>query len=189
MKKAVIYFVLVFSVTISCNNTEDVENQENDSLQLVENLKENEPEDKETDGKLESVLKDNKLVMFQLASLSQAIENKNEIKSIEDIENVFKMRDSLISLLYSAPKLDEYMENEDGTGVEEELNKLGILMVWVEGMYSGLEQAAILEDIIEKVADEPYILKNKIENLYASSIGLEYPYDAISEQMQIVPLA
>lgn len=188
MAKTILLFItLTILLAASCTNSTNSEQQETDSLKSIENTDKTIEPKKENSGKLEVLIGNNKLATKQLTSLKDALGNKDQIKSMRDIENVIRMRDSLISLLLSDDDFNSYME--EGDRLYEEFASIGITLVEAEGLYFGLDQAPIIEDIIEIVADEPYRLKNKIENLYAQSHGNEYPYYDISEEMKLIPLA
>ncbi|MDF1546955.1 MAG: hypothetical protein P1P88_03985 [Bacteroidales bacterium] len=187
MKKTIFSICIIFSATLACNNTTQTQNNNIDSVSVTTEMDENIKEPEGKSGKLDALISDKPLIVNQLLGLKNALENKDQIKSMRDIENVLRMRDSLISLLLSDDDFNKYME--EGDRLYNEFDTLGISVVEAEGLYFGLDQAPIIEEIIEKIADEPYRLKNKIENLYAQSHGNEYPYYDISEEMKLIPLA
>ena len=187
MKNSILFIILIFLLSVACGNNENTMNQEEDTVETIEISDEDIILDTENPNKLEKIIDYNKLAIKQLHGLKSAIEKKDEIKSVQDIEKVLRMRDSLVSLLLADDKFVAYME--EGDRLYKEFENLGIHVVEGEGLFFGLDKAPLMEKVIEKVADEPYILKNKVENLYGLSSGSEYPYYDISEEMEIVPLA
>lgn len=189
--KSILYFAGVLLIILTSCGGQNPE----DEKTFEENLAEEVPEIIENDAvsapeqslKLEDVISKNNEALEQLRALIDAIENKEDIKTLEEVEKVFSHRDNLIKLLMADDDFNTYME--EGDRLYEEFESLGIHIIEAEGLFFGLDKANLFEDIIEKVADEPYILKNKIDNLYAASHGSEYPYLDLSEEMQIIPLA
>jgi hypothetical protein len=139
---------------------------------------------------LEEIIGDNKLIMEQLNGLKNMIANRSKINSLADIEKTLRMRDSLIVLLNKDEKFNKIVsEDFCYQKLEEEFKSLGIYIIQAEGLYFGLDIAPILDEVIERVADEPYILRNKIRNLNSMTRGGEYPYEDISQEMEIVVLS
>jgi hypothetical protein len=139
---------------------------------------------------LEEIIGDNKLIMEQLKGLKTMIANRSKINSLADIEKTLRMRDSLIFLLTNNEKYIKIVsEDQCYQKLEEEFKSIGIYIIQAEGLYFGLDVAPLLDDVIERVADEPYILRNKIRNLNSMTIGGEYPYTDISQEMEIVVLS
>jgi hypothetical protein len=60
--------------------------------------------------------------------------------------------------------------------LENELNKIGISIITIEGMYGGLSQAPFINNLVNRVASEDLRLKFMLENAYGMSLGGEYPY-------------
>lgn len=189
--KPILYFASVVLIFLSACGSQNPEEEKT----FEENLAEEVPQITEIDAVsapeqssgLEDVISKNDKALEQLRALVDAIENKGDIKTLEEVEKVFSYRDNLIKLLMADDAFNSYME--EGDRLYEEFEVLGIHVIEAEGLFFGLDKASLLDDVIEKVADEPYILKNKIENLYAASHGNEYPYFDLSEEMQIIPLA
>ena len=183
--------VLIFG----CNNGNG-ERTDTDSTPNAEIIVENEVighkdiehEEAKLDKKLSEILKkDKELIFEQLKGLRKAIAGQDEMKSLDKVEKALKTRDSLVHLLNNSEEFYTYME--EGERFYQEFEALGIQVVEAEGMFGMLDQAPIFEKIIEKVADEPYKLFNKIKNLNASTHGSEYPYFDISHEMELIPLA
>jgi len=189
MKKSIICLIAI--AVVSCTNSESNENTESDSTEITEatEVKDTqiETEEQELEGKLAEFLKDKTLAFEQFRNLKEAIANQSEMKSIKEVEKALKMRDNLMNILNNDDAFYTYME--EGDRFYEEFEAIGIQIVEAEGMFGSLARALIFEKVIERVADEPYILNNKIQNLNASSHGSEYPYFDIKEEMEIVPLA
>jgi len=198
-KKLLIVFTITVTLAFSCNSKKvDTKNDKNtivkDTTETVTSEsettepKEIEFEEPALEKKLDEILTKNRDLIFeQLNGLKKAIDSQDEMKSLDEVEIALKMRDSLMYLLNNSDEF--YMYMEEGYRFYEEFEALGIQLVEAEGMFGNLDQAPIFESVIEKVADEPYVLFNKIKNLDASTHGSEYPYYDISEEMEIIPLA
>ena len=191
IKKSITYLLLFAVLMASCNNSGNNKNNETDSTEVVESVEINDTEadPKDRSNKLAEFLKDNKFAIEQFQNLKKAIANQDNMKSIEDIEQALEIRDTLMRFLNNEKWFYTYMERDDADRFYDEFEAIGMQVVEAEGMFGSLAQAPIFEKVIEKVADEPYILNNKIHNLNASSHGSEYPYFDITEEMEIVPLA
>jgi hypothetical protein len=200
-KNLLLLFALVLIIPYSCHNNSKKANTKNENTTIVKDTTKTEapkpeaikeagiiPEKSALETKLGEILTKNRELIFeQLNGLKKAIDSQDEIKSVDEVEIALKMRDSLMYLLNNAEEF--YMYMEEGERFYEEFEALGIQVVEAEGMFGNLDQAPIFESVIEKVADEPYVLFNKIKNLNASTHGSEYPYYDISEEMEIIPLA
>jgi hypothetical protein len=138
---------------------------------------------------LEDLVRDKKLIMEQLNNVKKIKANSSKIKSIAEVEKTLKMRDSLIFLLQNDEKFNNFMRGTIWQKLENELKALGINIIQAEGLFYNIIKGPFLDNVIEKVADEPYILRNKIQNLFGETLSGEYPYGNIQEEMEIVFLS
>jgi len=196
-----VLIVSVSAILTSCNNSETTQNNDTSIEskayraettyvafeQTDKNLEEKAEEKAEN---IEETIKHNKIASNLLDTIKKIIANRTEIESMDDIEHILKMRDSLVKLLNTDKEFENYMLETDAHWyLNEKFNKIGISFVSAEGIYICLDRAPLLNDFIEKLADKPFKLKTKIENLFGSLQGGEYPFTDISNEMELIPLA
>lgn len=129
----------------------------------------------------------NRLYLDYKAVLStpDAIEDEAQLK------RVFGMRDSLLSLI-QYDVLENHFVNELEQDYEaqekltSELQKMGIQVVYAEGMYAGLAEAPLLADKVKEVGSEPYQLYIAFKQAYGNSLGSEYTYEDLSPEMEMI---
>jgi hypothetical protein len=208
MAKIIIPLALVSILLVCCNNNEPKGKDQNDSILTINtnnsdliNKTENphiEYIEEETDNVevLEDIKSINELLKINSAalklsnSIQKAIADKKYIKTMDEIERTLEMRDNLIEILNADENFESQMLNIEAIwNYFESFEKIGISFVTAEGIYICLDKAPLLTDLVEKYADEPMKIKIKIENLYGSMRGGEYPFTNIDIEMELIPLA
>ncbi|ANQ51684.1 hypothetical protein MY04_4344 [Flammeovirga sp. MY04] len=192
--------ILCFSVGFTLSSCDDLPKQEdvannNDEIVIEQKITNEVVEEKTIEKKvyvpeenIRSFIKNNEKAFEQYNYLLQTLSNRDSIKTIEEVNLALASRDKLVSLLMSDNRLYEFMETGLTEDTYNEFEKLGIEIVEAEGMFFELGKAPLLTDLIEKLANEPDLLKNQIENLYSASRGSEYPFLDLEEQLKIIPL-
>jgi len=83
--------------------------------------------------------------------------------------------------------LDENREDYNDEQ-EKELNRIGFQGLYSKVMFMVLDVAPVLEKEIESVASEEFKLRTAFNNAYASSLGSEYPFDTMTDEMEVVKI-
>ncbi len=187
---------IVASLFFACNNYSSEEEYESKNIANIENEKTIEElvvekpviDDATLEEKLDEILKVNKELIFEnLNSLKKAIAIQDKLTTSKEVESVLQIRDTLMHLLNTNNAFYRYMDK--GYHFHKEFEALGMLVVEVEDGFAELVQAPFFEKVIEKAADEPLILFNKIKNLDASAYKSEYPYHDLKDEMDLLSLA
>ncbi len=141
------------------------------------------------------LVKKNAAMTQQLEPYARKVLLSEGLETPQSLEAVFAERDDKI-----IPGLQAVFEQADGTFIDEnwqaleaELNTVGISMTSAEGMFTGLAQAPMLEDLLKSLASEPFRLYQAFLNADAYTRSGEYPFNdmqpygelvAIGEQMK-----
>lgn len=119
------------------------------------------------------------------------------IKTEDDLSSLFEERESLINRIYDSEPLWNFLYKEAGQWQSEnrsgnwekydrELGFIGIITFSAEGMLSGFAEGPVLEQLIARVASEPYRLYIRLVEAYARSYGSEYTYMHLKPEMDAI---
>ena len=119
---------------------------------------------------------------------------RGKVSSQKDLETLLDSRSKMITLLhdkvlnpfFSKADTEDFYNSERGASLEKELNRIGIQSVSAEGIYIGLAPSTMLEKEFKQLSDEPFKLYNEFLSQRGSSMGGEYPYSNLENQMQLV---
>lgn len=157
------------------------------------------------------------LVRKMLPSLSRACEDQDKelysalleyatsvlkpdwIKTDDDLSLFLEKRDSLIRMISDSEPLCEFLSKEadrwvfkhksgDWEHYDKELGLIGIRTVFAEGMLAGFAEGPILEDVVLRVASEPFQLYITMKEAYARSYGSEYTFMDLGPEMEAIEI-
>jgi len=159
-------------------------------------------------GKEELVRKSLPILSDKIGSLDQTIYpafikyaasvlRPDSIKNDDDLASLFEERESLMNSLSQSKALCEFLleesQNRETSGdlgaYRSEFGLIGIRTVFAEGMFAGFAEGPVLEELISRVASEPYRLYIRLVNAYAGSYGHEYTYMDLAPEMEAIELA
>ena len=119
---------------------------------------------------------------------------RGKVSSQKDLETLLDSRSKMITLLhdkvlnpfFSKADTEDFYNSERGASLEKELNRIGIQSISAEGMYIGLAPSTMLEKEFKQLSDEPFKLYNDFLSQRGNSMGGEYPYSNLENQMKLV---
>jgi hypothetical protein len=141
---------------------------------------------------IKSILGSDSPLLNKVKELNTRVCLSEEINSVQQLDAIMLLRDSLMNLLYQDTAITAYLEKMStvpDTLIDDEFSRLGIQTLWAEGMCVGMSRAPFLEETIERVGDEPYILKNKILARVGNTLQGEYRYYTLDASIEILTLA
>jgi hypothetical protein len=141
---------------------------------------------------IKRIVGSNSPLLDKVKELNSRVCLSGEINSVQQMDAIMLLRDSLMNLLYQDTAVTAYLEKmatAPDTLIEDELNRLGIQTLWAEGMCVGMSRTPFLEETIEQVGDEPYVLKNKIIARVGNTLQGEYRYYTLDASIEILTLA
>ncbi|MCF6366495.1 MAG: hypothetical protein L3J35_09880 [Bacteroidales bacterium] len=191
MKKIWLYFALI--IMFSCGNEtekniETDKSIESDTVKVIDPIKEDTIQDEvyDKENPIDSLLNfcDENLKNSLQLYISLISE---DIKSEAQIRKAFELRKKILYKLDNAVSNYLISNNEDyNNELEVALNSIGFQGVYAEGMYMTLGVYPVLEDAIRKVASDEFKLTIDFYNALSASIGGEYPYATMSDEMEVV---
>ena len=121
------------------------------------------------------------------------------IKTDEDLSRFLEKREPLLKMISGSESLCEFLSKEadkwvfkdksgDWEHYEREFGLIGIRTVFAEGMLSGFAEGPVLEEVISRVASEPYRLYIRLMEAYARSYGAEYTFMNLEPEMEAIEL-
>jgi len=190
-----LYLLIIISILFSCGNGNDETNNNDDTTFVVDSIT-----SEQVDLKDEGMNTDlsNHEFLIKMAAYNKDLSDSlniyltlisKEINSEAQIVKAFDIREKILPMIEEASF--HYLEGlqEDYNDVmESALNKAGFQGVYAEGMFQMLEIAPILEKEIEQYCSEKFKLRIKFLNAYASSLGSEYPFDSMGDEMEVVKI-
>lgn len=121
------------------------------------------------------------------------------IKTDDDLGSLFKERESIVKIISGSEPLCKffseeteqwYYKKESGNWdkYEREFDRIGLTSIIAEGMFAGLAGGPVLNEVVNRVASEPYRLLIRLTDAYAESNGGEYTYMNLGAEMKAIEL-
>jgi hypothetical protein len=122
------------------------------------------------------------------------------IRNDEDLILLYKERDSLIEKISGSDPLFNFLHAEayqwqfknikgNWEKYDHEFEIIGISTIFAEGELVGFTKGPVLEEIVSRIASEPYRLFVLLEEAYARSYGGEYTYLDLGPEMEAIEIA
>ncbi len=134
--------------------------------------------------------KPNPTLSATLTELAKLVFSPENLKTEEDLQRVFGLRDTLIiHMSLPVSEMANSLQPQQIEAIEKEARQIGVAFVYAEGMPVAAARSELLPEVVAKIGSQPYQLLINFLNAYDATRGGEYPYAELSAHGDALTLA